>query len=229
MDKEKALDKIKKCLALSKSANEHEAAQALKQAQALMKQYGINEQDIELSAIQETEGLACAQTLPRWQGYLAVVVAGSFGVRSYADYKYNAKKMKVEGRLKFYGMSPRHELAAYAYQVLLRQLKKHRAEYIKTHLSLVRTAKNKTLRADEFCIGWIISIKNKVDVFANGERELKLLETWKKEQGLTATKLRSVKGKSMKDRANGHDKGREAQLNHAMNGAEQPKQIGAQP
>ena len=41
MDKEKALDKIKKCLALSRSANEHEAAQALKHAQALMDKYGV--------------------------------------------------------------------------------------------------------------------------------------------------------------------------------------------
>ncbi|HFC0995183.1 TPA: DUF2786 domain-containing protein [Neisseria gonorrhoeae] len=30
MDKEKVLDKIKKCLALGRSANEHEAAQALR-------------------------------------------------------------------------------------------------------------------------------------------------------------------------------------------------------
>ena len=37
MDKQAVLEKIKQCLALSKSANEHEAAQAMKQAQALMK------------------------------------------------------------------------------------------------------------------------------------------------------------------------------------------------
>ena len=42
MNKQKALEKIKKCLALSKSANEHEAAQALKQAQALMRLHQID-------------------------------------------------------------------------------------------------------------------------------------------------------------------------------------------
>ncbi|MFC0020178.1 DUF2786 domain-containing protein [Neisseria gonorrhoeae] len=41
MDKEKVLDKIKKCLALGRSANEHEAAQALRQAQALMEKYKV--------------------------------------------------------------------------------------------------------------------------------------------------------------------------------------------
>ncbi|RKV86005.1 MAG: DUF2786 domain-containing protein, partial [Neisseria sp.] len=36
MDKNQALAKIKKCLALSHSTNEYEAAQALKHAHALM-------------------------------------------------------------------------------------------------------------------------------------------------------------------------------------------------
>ncbi len=54
MDKERILEKIKKCLALSKSANEHEAAQALKQAQALMREYGITDIEVELSAVTET-------------------------------------------------------------------------------------------------------------------------------------------------------------------------------
>lgn len=223
MDKEKALDKIKKCLSLSKSSNEHEAAKALKQAQALMKQYGINDQDIELSAIQETEGLACAQTLPQWQGYLAGVVAGSFGVRSYVDYAFNPKKMKVEGRLKFYGMNLRNELAEYAYQVLLRQLKAARSDYIKTQLARVRLAKNKTMRADEFCLGWIAVVSKKVDVFANGEREMELLEHWKENKGLTTRKLKLSKGKSLRDRVNGWEKGQEAALNHAMNSKENQK------
>ena len=53
MDKNKALEKIKKCLALSRSANENEAAQALKHAQALMAQYGLNQADVDLSEIGE--------------------------------------------------------------------------------------------------------------------------------------------------------------------------------
>lgn len=53
MDKAKVLEKIKKCLALSKSANEHEAAQALKQMQALMREYGISDADVALSDIKQ--------------------------------------------------------------------------------------------------------------------------------------------------------------------------------
>ena len=35
MDKQKVLEKIKKCLALGESANEHEAAQAIRQTNAV--------------------------------------------------------------------------------------------------------------------------------------------------------------------------------------------------
>lgn len=46
MDKSKALDKIKKCLALSKSSNPHEAAAALRQAQKLMHAHDITEREL---------------------------------------------------------------------------------------------------------------------------------------------------------------------------------------
>ena len=48
MDQEKIIDKIKKCLALAKSDNPHEAATALRQAQKLMEQHNLTEQDISL-------------------------------------------------------------------------------------------------------------------------------------------------------------------------------------
>ena len=50
---EKILDKIKKCLALASSANEHEAAAALRQAQKLMAQFGLTETDVTLADVGE--------------------------------------------------------------------------------------------------------------------------------------------------------------------------------
>lgn len=46
-ERAKIIDKIKKCLALSKSASEHEAAAALRQAQKMMKLYQIDEMEVE--------------------------------------------------------------------------------------------------------------------------------------------------------------------------------------
>lgn len=42
---ERAIRKIKHCLALAQSANENEAATALRQAQALMREYRLTEMD----------------------------------------------------------------------------------------------------------------------------------------------------------------------------------------
>src|SRR5512138_3426898 len=42
MDRNKAIERIRKCLALSKSPNEHEAAAALRQAQKLMQSHDIS-------------------------------------------------------------------------------------------------------------------------------------------------------------------------------------------
>jgi hypothetical protein len=47
-DKNKIMDKVRKCLALSKSSNEHEAAAALRQAQKLMAMHDLTEEDVGL-------------------------------------------------------------------------------------------------------------------------------------------------------------------------------------
>lgn len=84
MDKNKAIEKIKKCLALGKSANEHEAAQALKQAQALMREYGISDADVALSDIKKHACTAkTANQIPGWQAWLANTVKAAFGAEWY--------------------------------------------------------------------------------------------------------------------------------------------------
>ena len=46
---ERVIRKIKRCLALSASSNETEAATAMRQAQALMREYRLTELDVQLS------------------------------------------------------------------------------------------------------------------------------------------------------------------------------------
>ncbi len=48
MTRDKALAKIKKCLALGRSTNPHEAAAAMRQAQKLMAEHGLNDTDVKL-------------------------------------------------------------------------------------------------------------------------------------------------------------------------------------
>ena len=92
MDKQKVLEKIKKCLALGESANEHEAAQAIRQAQILMKKYGISEMDVELSAVTE-KGVACASSLPIWHQVLIAQCAKKKERRAYIKTELKAVRL----------------------------------------------------------------------------------------------------------------------------------------
>lgn len=224
MDKQKVLEKIKKCLALGESANEHEAAQAIRQAQILMKKYGISEMDVELSAVTE-KGVPVAATLPTWHQVLISQCAKAFGVKSYQYTQWGLAEAR------FFGIGIKPELAAYAYEVLLRQLKKERREYIKTELKAVRLPRNKTARADQFCTGWVYAISRKVQEFAAEPAEEEVLARYKQQLGeMGKAPKRDVRGGSKatreQDLAAGVRKGREAQLYHAMDGGEERKQLG---
>ena len=67
-DRKKILDKIRKAMALSKSANEHEAAAALRQAHKLMELHGITNADIDAAEITDSLVRAGASVTPaEWE------------------------------------------------------------------------------------------------------------------------------------------------------------------
>lgn len=190
MDKQTALAKIKKCLALSKSANEHEAAQALKHAQFLMSEFGLTELDVSLAEVSE-ERVKAPLTVPQWHWKLVHLCGRAFGCDRWHNTNHTG------GGFIFCGTSGRPELAGYAYQVLLRRLKTARREYMATALSRVRIAKNKTARADEFCAGWVEAVWVGVSLFARSEAENDLIRQYRERNGLTDMKTartRDVKG-----------------------------------
>ena len=98
------LNKIKKCLALSQSSNEHEAAIALKQANKLMKDNNIDLSDVELSDVK----YVCIDRKIKNHTYksaLAIIIAQAMECKClYSDYSQ---------RIYFVGVNP--ELATYAY------------------------------------------------------------------------------------------------------------------
>ena len=98
----------------------------------------------------------------------------------------------------FCGINGRPELATYAYEVLLRQLKTARREYIKTTLSRVRIVRDKTARADLFCAGWVSQVADTVQAFAQTKAETELLERYCTEKygEFGKAKTRDVKGRT---------------------------------
>lgn len=189
MDKQSALEKIKKCLALGKSTNEHEAAQALKHAQILMTQFGLDELDVSLSEISE-DRIAAPLTVPQWHWNLVHLCGIAFGCERWHSVN------SIGGGFVFCGINGRSELAAYAYTVLLRQLKAARRGYMKTELSRVRIGKNKTARANEFCDGWVRGVRKNVISFARYEQEIGLITQYRERKygEMKQAKTRDVKG-----------------------------------
>lgn len=208
------IDKIRKCLALAKSANEHEAAAAMAKARALMQQHGLELGDIEFDEA-TARGNGCSVKPPQWE--LLLIAA----VRKVIP----SEVILHNGSWRFFGRAPSAELAAYAFAVLHRQIKQARSGYIRGKLRRVRPG-NKSARADQFCEGWVCAILVK----------LKSLETTatapKADQGLLdhvrscigepiaplKANERTVKGPAANDFWRGADAGRNADLHRPMPG-----------
>jgi len=151
MDKrDDILAKIRKCMDLAKSGGEHEAAAALRQAQRLMEMHQVSSAEMLAAGVGESRAKSGAVARPaKWESGLAGRVAGAFGcklifIRSYWDLAHWL----------FVGVAPANEIAAYSFEVLLRQALKARGEFIATTLKRIKKS-NKTRRADLFSESWV--------------------------------------------------------------------------
>lgn len=223
MDKEKVLDKIKKCLALGQSANEHEAAQALKQAQALMEKYEVNAVDIALSRVSEQKAdRKMAFKLADWQWSIANMIADIFGSQSYQRGK----------TMMFYGIGNRAEISAYAFDVVYRQISADRRKFLKT--CRARKSAHRTYLADQFCGGWIVGAYETVKKFEMSDEEKAIMDGYAKNEYPYMTEARTRDAKSSilqgseieyEALAKGMESGKQVQLHHAMNGTDGVQQI----
>jgi hypothetical protein len=158
----KILGKVKKCLELAKSSNEHEAATAIRQAQKLMQEHGISNFDIANADIQEEGAKAGASSSPaRWECGLANRVADAFDCEVILVCNYPV------GSWVFVGAAPSGEIASYAFAVLFRQIKNARQHYMRT--ALKRCTTTRTRRADLFCEGWVITATTQLRHFSGSD------------------------------------------------------------
>lgn len=159
MNKDRIMKKIQKCLALSKSSNEHEAAAALRQAKALMDTHQLTMSDVELNQLDvvEVEGKGLARP-PRWKIMLYLTVARAFGCSSFTR----------GGHPVFVGTAPNPEVAKYALDVLLRQLELNKKEFLssKAHFVDILDRGEKTKLGRGFAEGWVQGCYQTVEKFS---------------------------------------------------------------
>lgn len=174
---ERAIRKIKHCLALSASSNEHEAAAAMRQAQALMREYRLTETQVRISDVGEAESQQIRTTRrPYWDRQLSAVVADVFGVESIRRWRWNVQKARREERAVFIGVLPAQHVALYAYETLLTKVKLARKAYVAdVRAGRARSTYGPDTAGDHFAEAWVSQVYSKLQaLIPQGEEDLAL-------------------------------------------------------
>jgi hypothetical protein len=168
---DRVLDKVQKCLALSKSAEPHEASAALRQAQKLMDKYNIDHQTLELAEIGELDikSKVSVSRMKNWEQAFMHLLAKTFGFRVMFTAS-NSYAIDVFGTWTLVGLKTQLKLAEYAYAVLMPRLIKQRREFLAT-LPDWYSRDEKAAEGDGFALGWVRAIRSTVVEFS-GMKEL---------------------------------------------------------
>jgi len=179
---EKIKIKLKKLIALSKSSNANEAALALEMAQKLMMEYGIKRNEVgEFEIIEENFKGNSGERPPKHEVHLTSSIGKAFGCKT--AYGWTKGHESESGYIwgyyghTFVGLEHRVQIACFIAEVLLRKMRKARNEYMK-HLTKVRSRTNKIKRADEFCLGWVCTVIDKLNKFTNTPEEQKAIDIY---------------------------------------------------
>lgn len=161
---ERAIRKIKHCLALAQSANENEAATALRQAQALMREYRLTEMDVKLSDVGEVESqFARVERLPTWERNLSGAVSSVFGCTALYGRQYCEEKDRILARVSFVGVTPAQHIALYAFEALLTKVKYARKKYVAAvRAGVHRSSYSAETAGDHFALAWVNEVYGKL-------------------------------------------------------------------
>lgn len=229
-ERDKIIDKIKKCLALSASANEHEAAAALRQARKLMTAHGITDTEVNAARADERSAKAGVTSKPSmWETMLATRVGVAFGCRIIFRPAHSARR----GEWRFIGCDIKPEIAQYAFAVLLRQLKAARSAHIRAKLQRCKPH-TRIRRADLFSEAWIRSVTGLLDNFAGNADEQQAVDAYVSTRypALDTFKPtdrngdRNLRDYEYGDLAAGCRAGSKANLHHGVGGDAERKAIG---
>jgi len=220
MNRAAILRKVKACLRLAASSNPNEAAAALRQAQAMMREHGVTH--AEAMGVEEAEANTRARGAEPTRSILllAGLAAEGFGARIMIS--------RVQGWntgstvIRFYGCDGAAEIAAFAFIVLRRQLVADRLK----HIARVRKRGNREARGEVFALAWVNAVAHLFpETTLADDKRLAIDEFIKSrypDAGTTTGRDLTTRGKSRDDDAwAGHDAGRKAQLHRGVKGGAQ--------
>ena len=225
MTRDQALQKIKKCLALGRAAGEHEAAAAMRQAQKLMEQFNLRERDVSMADVSEVKVRASSTAANVWELNLVNLIAEAFGCETFGQItgKFNDAGNYVRARhWVFVGIDSAPTVAGYACEVLVRQCVKGRLAHIGKQPRNCKPI-TKTARGDAFALGWVFSVRDMVERFAQPASDKTLLLAYiEANHGELKTGKARDTSKARKTDIGlfiaGHRAGEKAELHHGVGG-----------
>ena len=234
MDKDGALRKITKLLALATSSNEGEAANAKRQADALMKKFNVDQVDIQTAQIHSEELKSAGKTgIPAYECMLAESVANVFGARilfragkqgEIWTWK-GRRKTREAGQLSFVAPSIQAKLCAYCFEALRRQMRADRRKL---------DAKLMPAHAEAWAIGWVVAVQPKLAALNMGysqDAANAYIERLNPGTAKTLTKFKDGFAQAGDDALAlarlGRKQGESAQLHAAVHGQEGLRKLGA--
>lgn len=224
MDLNTAIRKIQKCLALSKSPNEGEASNALRQAQALMKQFNVEAGTVGQVAVEMHTALSTACTKPpQWEAAMAVICADAFGCkvfiqRGWFDVCGNGSFM---AKYCFIGPKAQAMTAAWTMDLMRTTIAKCRTAYVKE--TDATGLKEKMAIGNTYAEGFVMGVRGKVAAFAGNDPETeKAMTRMLESKGITASspasKTTKRAGGSYRDQRAGVARGAEQSLHRPIGG-----------
>lgn len=170
------VDRIKKCLALAGSSNANEAAAALRQAQALMRRHGLDEDalaalDVGDELVRTVEGFGHCVFLNN----LAALLMRSFGVRAHAERNPGSAN---RANVRYFGPGGRAKLAGYAHRVIVRSVDAAWREHCLTH----PWDKAVGGRKRAFRLGWLHAVRPQVEALVVRPEEDAAMDAWERRE-----------------------------------------------
>jgi len=224
MNRDDAIRKIQFCLNIARRGQAHDAATALRQAQAMMARYGIDHPEILAASVGEIRVTAgAASRLAVYESQLAALVARACGCEVIFVSRWE------QGKWAFVGCPPGLDIAAYSMQVLLRQLLKARRAYMDAKLKRHKK-QNKTIRADAYCEAWVQTVSSLLCTYETNEEQAQVIDAYMNQHHPQLGKLRPTSRISRidttRDQLHGALDGRVAELRSGIGTRATLRQLG---
>lgn len=209
--------KIKKCLALSKSSNEHEAAAALRHAQKLMEKYNVTDAQISESEI-VTIRFNCSSAWIKplnWDCQLMYVICKAFG----GKFLVGTGSTGVLAKFTYIGLKVNATVAEYTYSVLARQCIKSRGAYVS---AMNGSRAEKMAAGNSFSEAYVRALRKQIYEFAMPSETLLLIEAVHASRNSGGLHVPPKRGHDVNAAYEGAQAGRHASLLRPVNNTAEP-------